>query len=258
MSTQFSLTEITLDAHKDLKFDPLGAMRVAEKQHMVSIKVNEIGIASTQFPIFISKVPNNDRWVISAVNSYEVNSNLFVDGDRWNGSYLPTGMQTYPFFLMEKEGGEREYCVGIQEDNPVFSKEEGEALFDENGTAGLPLSRATKILQADLNNEVHTFQFNKLMDEYGLIKPINIVVMYKDGKANTLQGLNTIDEQALQNLDDEKLLELRKLGYLLPIYALIASAFQLNALLIKHNEKFGEDNRILQVKLEEPKEEETA
>lgn len=253
MSNQFTLTEITLDAHKDLKFDPLGAMRVAEKQHIVSLKVNEIAIASTQFPIFLSKALTNDRWVISAINSFEVNANLFVDGDNWNGSYLPTGMQTYPFFLMEKEGGEREYCIGIQEQNPVFSKEEGEPLFEEDGKAGLPLSRATKLLQADLSNEVHTFQFNKMMQEFGLIKPVNLVVSYHDGKTNTLQGLNTIDEQALQNLDDDKLLELRKLGYLLPAYSLIASGFQLNSLLIKHNQKYADEQKILQVSLEEPK-----
>lgn len=256
MSQRPSLTEVTKEAHGHLKVVPNCAEKVAKHQHMINIKVNEIGQAGGQFPIFLSRMSDNADWAISAINSFEVEKNLFVDDDKWTANYTPTGLQTYPFFVMRKPGseGKQDFCIGINEESDAFSETEGEPLFEENSNqASVHLSRVTHQLQQELQNDVHSFQFCKLLEELGLIKAVDLKVQYVDGRLNTLKGLNTIDEVALQELSDEKLLGLRQRGYLLPTYALLTSVFQVNALLRKHNEVFGQNNAIAQVSFEMPK-----
>jgi hypothetical protein len=69
-----------------------------------------------------------------------------------------------------------------------------------------------------------------------------------------LQGLNTINEASLVDLSSEDFEELRKAGYLPPLYSMLTSIYQFNNLIKRHNERFP-DNKVAQVKLEAPKDE---
>jgi len=247
------LTELNPKNHSELKVAPDSAINVAKDHHLINLKVSEIGHAITSFPIFITKVTEATDWAVSAITSFELGKNLFVKDGQWQAAYTPSGMQTYPFFLMNAPEGENQFTVGIDEQNSAFSKDKGEALFDENDKASLFLSRVTSILQGDINNEVHTFRFTKKLDELGLIKPMDLLVQYGDGSVNKLKGLHTIDEEKLQNMDVEELDELRKKGYLGPVYGMLMSIFQLNVMIRRHNELDGA-KLVGQVKLEVPKE----
>lgn len=246
------LKELNPSDHGDLKVALNSAVKVAENQHLINLKVSEVGHAITNFPVFFTKVTNDTDWALSAITSFELNANLFVKDNTWQGSYQPTGMQTYPFFLMNSPDKEGEFTMGIEESNDAFSKEEGEPLFDENGKASVYLSRLTAQLQSDINNEIHTYQFTKKLDELGMLKPMDLLVQYADGAINTLKGLHTIDEEKLQNLDLEAIDDLRNTGYLGPVYGLLMSIFQLNAMIKRHND-FDGLKKVVQVKLEVPK-----
>jgi len=245
------LTEITLDSHRDLKVDPRCAINVAAKQHIITIRINEIGYAANQFPLFFSRTSEEVDYVVSAVNSFEVDSNLFVKDENWTASYAPIGMQTYPFFIMRKEGKENEFCIGIDEENPAFSTTDGEAIFDEEGKATAMLSRATQLLEHEINNEIQSVQFTRFLNENKLIKTVDVVVQYQSGRVNTLKGLNTVDEKAVNDLSDEVFLDMRKRGYMLPVYSMLTSVFHLNTLLTRHNE-VKSDDKVVQVKLDDP------
>jgi len=250
------LKELNPDDHGDLKVAINSAVKVAKNQHLINLKVSEVGHAVTSFPVFLTKVTNDTAWAVSAIASFEMNSNLFVENDEWRASYQPTSMQTYPFFLMKSPRKEGEITMGIEESNQAFSKDEGEALFDKDGKASVYLSRVTAQLQSDFNNEIHTHQFTKKLDELGMIKAMDLQIHYAEGAVNTLKGLNTIDEEKLQNLEVKTLDELRKAGYLGPIYGMLISIYQLNAMIIRHNEA-GASNKVVQVKLEAPKDQDT-
>lgn len=251
------LAELNPKKHGDLKVAVGSAVEVAKKHHLINLKVSEIGNAITSFPIFITKVTEATDWVVSAITSFELGKNLFVRDGEWQATYTPSGMQTYPFFLMNAPEEENKFTVGIDEQNSAFSKDEGEALFDDNDKASLYLSRVTAILQSDINNEVHTYHFTKKLDELGLIKAMDLSVQYGDGSINKLKGLNTIDEEKLQNLDIEELDNLRKKGYLGPVYGMLMSIFQLNVMIRRHNEVDGA-KMVAQVKLEVPKDDTAA
>ena len=224
-------------------------MQVAQTQHILNIKVPEVGKAISSFPVFFTKMGNSGTWTISALASLEIDKNLFVEDEVWQATYVPVGLQTYPFFLMQSPDDEKKFTVGIEEDNPAFSTEEGEPLFEEKGKAGERLSKATVLLQDDLKSELQTYQFTKRLEELELLSQVDVVVQYTSGTTNSLTGTYTIDEAKLQSLDVEALNELREKGYLAPIYGMLMSIFQLNGLIRRHNAVDGAE-RIQQVKVE--------
>ena len=250
-----TLVELSLKDHSDLKIDPSCAIKVAEKQHLINLKVSELSMAVSSSPVFLSRASEEADWTISAINSFEIDKNLFVEDEKWTATHIPVGMQTYPFFLMRKDGEENSFTIGINENSEAFSKDKGEALF-EDGKASVRLSQATAQLEVEMKNNLHTYQFAKKLSELELIKPVDVQVIYQDGKTNILKGLNTLDEAKLNELGTEQFEELRKAGYLGPIYSMLISIYQFNNLIRLHNNQSRA--KVVQVKLEPPKEEAAA
>lgn len=246
-----TLVELNTKDHGALKMDPLGAVKVAETQHVINLKVSEVGMAVSSFPVFLSKPVDRAEWTLSAVNSLELGKNLFVEDGLWTATHVPIGMQTFPFFLMRKDGEDNNFTIGINPENDVFSEEEGDFLFDENGKASIRLSQATAQLEVEIKNDIHTYQFANKLEELGLIKDVDLLVQYQGGMVNTLKGMSTINEEALMELSSEDFDELRKAGYIAPIYSMLTSIYQFNNLIQRHNKR-SPNNLVAQVKIEVP------
>ena len=251
------LVELTPDAHGDLKLDTQAAIEVAKRTHIMSLRVTEISRAACEVPVFLTKSSQDGEWLISSITSLEVEKSLLVRDDKWMGLYQPSAMATYPFFLMRHPTEEKQYTIGIDEEHAAFSKDSGEALFEDSKKATPMLSRITAMLQEDMRNDVHTYQFCKHVSELGLIRPIDVSVAYEGGKVNTLKGLNTIDEAKLVDLSEEQFKELREKNYLAPLYSLLISLYQLNHLIRLHNDHSGGE-RIVQVSMGAEKDENAA
>ncbi|TQV69904.1 SapC family protein [Exilibacterium tricleocarpae] len=243
------LVELTSGKHGKLKVVDNCAVAFAARQHVMNLRVAEIGKAVSSFPVFFTKNTRTGDWALSAVTSFEQGVNLFVENDKWTATYQPTGIQTYPLFLMRSPKDKNGYTVGIDATSQAFSEQQGEALFDDRGKASLYLSRVTVLLEADIKNDIQTYQFMQKLEELNLFKSIDIQVHYEDGSVQTLKGLHTLDEDKLQSLQNEQLSELNKTGYLIPMHAVLISIYQLNALIKKHNvvERF---TKVKKIKLE--------
>ena len=245
-------TKLSNIDHKSLKVSENCAIKLASTQHIISIKITEVARAVSNFPVFMSKAPGTDGWEISAVAGLEIASNLFVKDQQWDASYLPTTMQTYPFYLTQSEEEGSGFTVVINETSEDFSDQDGAALFDESGQASIFLNRLIGLLEADIKNELHTLKFVEKLAEIGLIKAVDILVHYESGSISAVSGLHTIDEDKLKSISDEEFAELRQRGYLAPIYAMLISIYQLNSLLQRHNAVDG-SKRIVQVNVENSK-----
>ena len=243
------LVELTSNKHGKLKVVDDCAVKFVSRQHLMNLRVSEVAKAVSSFPVFFSKSPHTGRWGLSAVTSFEQGVNLFVENNRWTAGYQPTSMQTYPLFLMRSAADENSYTVGIDEQSEAFSEHRGAALFDGAGKASLYLSRVTALLQADIKNDIQTYQFLQKLEELGLFKAIDIQVHYEGGSVQTLKGLHTLNEDELQSLQGETLAELNKTAYLIPIHATLISIYQLNSLINRHNAG-GRATTVKQVKLE--------
>ena len=246
------LIELSKETHADLRLLENCALQVAKTQHIINVKVSEVGMAAGCFPLLMTKNSHTGDWALSAITGIELSTNLFIKDDFWEATYLPTGLQTYPFYLMKSGREEGAFTIGIDESNVAFSKEDGVRLFEDSGQASAMLSGITQMLETDMKNEIHTYQFAKMLDEMGLIKAMDVLVHYADGRTNTLTGLYTPDEEKLQALPIEELDKLREKGYLAPIYAMLISIYQFNALILRNNQLDG-TAKVKQVQLEIPK-----
>ena len=243
------LVELSSTQHQGLKVRVNCGVEVAATQQIVKLRVNEVGRAAGNFPIFFTRGAQDGALVLSALTSFESQQNMFVKDGQWQSTYQPTAIKTFPFFLMRSKSDEKSYTIGIDEKNQVFSKEHGELLFEGNGKASMHLSRAKVLLEADIQNDIHTFQFGKELEQIGLLKSIDLVVQYQDGTNQSITGLITIDEDKINTLSAEQLHGLNQQGYLVQIHALLISIYQLNSIIQKQNSRIDLP-KVAQLKIE--------
>lgn len=229
------LIEIDASQHRELKIADGASVAYAASQHLMNIRVTEIDKATSCFPIFFTRNPHSGGWAISAMTSFTPGSNLFVAEQQWDAIYTPVSVQTYPLSLVRSQINPKGYAVALDPVSDAFSLKDGESLFEANGKASLHLARISALLESDARDELLTRQFVLEMQALGFIKPVNVVVRYKDGGIETIKGLHTADEDKLNAIGKERLQDLCSRGYLVPIYAMLLSIYQLNALIKRHN-----------------------
>lgn len=230
------LVELSNEQHGDLRVDRDRAVDVASRQHVINIRANEIAQAASGFPMFFTRDPGSGAFAVSIMTSLESGGNLFVASGHWDALFAPSAMQTYPLFLVNADN-EKGYAVGFDEANPAFSREEGERLFEESGKPSLYLDEMTKLLQAGAEADLQTRYFIDVLQQEELIKAIDLLVHYEDGQVQKIQGLHTLDEERLQAMPADRLAEMNKGGYLLPMHAMLMSIFQLNALIRRQSKR---------------------
>lgn len=228
------LVELTPEQHSGLKLDRDMMMKVANGQHLIGLKVTEVAQAITCFPVFFTRGSVASDWTISAITGIELQNNLFVVDGEWDAIYQPNGMKTYPFYLMNSPRDKNGYTIGIDENSAAFV-EDGEPVFDDKGKPSLMLSAVTSQLNEDVKNEIRSYKFCQEIEKHGLLKPMDVLIHYVDETVTTLTGLHTVDEEKLQELSAEIFAEFRSNGYLAPLYGMLMSLYQLNALIRKHN-----------------------
>lgn len=230
------LTELDNDRHKDFYVTENSQIIYSATQHLLNIQVTEIGQMICSLPVFLSKDTQHGLWRLSALTSFTLGHNLLVQNHHWLAPYRPSHIQTFPFYLMNTSNNDNNYTIGIDETSNVFSKDNGQALFDRNGNGTEFLNRIKKLLEANIENSINTYKFGKTIDDLGLSKSINLLITYADNTTQKITGLTTIDEDKLQSLSAAQLLELNKKGYLTQIHAMLISLLQLNSLIQKNND----------------------
>lgn len=233
-----SLTALTSSAHGALKLTSESGIVYAQGSHMLPLRVTEVAQATVDFPVMISRM-SNGAMSLSALTSFEPGKNLFVSEGEWTSSFQPTAMKTYPLFLMKAGDGSADPVLGIDAESLALSKTEGQALFDKKGKPSLNTKQIKAQLLEDSKNMVHTFQFFETLEKFDLIRSVDVALNYADEQTNRIRGLSMIHEDNLQSLSSERLTELRDRGYLAPIYAMLFSIFQLNALIRRNNQADG-------------------
>lgn len=246
------IVELNQNTHSQLKVARGCAVKQAATQHLIGLKVNELVRALAEFPVFFTRPEKAsdegiERWSLSAMMSITAGQNLYVVDDAWDAVYLPSAMRTYPLFLMQSSNGKKSYSVGIDPTSKAFA-DDGEPLFDEEAKPTPLLNQMTAQLDADINNEILTYKFVQQLLELELIQEIKLSIIFADNTKHTLRGLHTINEVKFHELSDESTLALKRKGFLAPIYAMLFSTYQLNALIKRHNLQSGA-NQVLEIKV---------
>jgi len=171
-----------------------------------------------------------------AITSLQPGTNLYVAPDgKWLGAYIPAALRGYPFQLAQQEGAENFIlCINEASGLVVENMEDGNAFFDDQDQPTQAIKDILDFLTAiKASRDVTEGAVNALADA-GLITPWQINLKQGE-KVVPVEGLFSVDEAALNKLDDEDFLAVRKAGGLALAYAQLLSMNQLVVL-----ERLGE------------------
>lgn len=201
--------------------------KFAVKEPVTPIVLAEIVHVGSSMPIaFLEQA---GQYVPIAMMSPMPGHNLFVGPDgKWLGGYIPASVRSYPFRLLRSEGsGQMTLCVDEDSGLVVDSNGTGEEFFTGDGKPSKSVSAHLEFLRQIEGSRAATELAMASLAEAGLIEswPLELEV---DGKKTAINGLLRVNEQALNRLDDEAFLKLRKTSALNLAFAQIMSMGQVN------------------------------
>ncbi len=220
------------EGHKDLRIKPVNNVAFAAKVHSVPMTVAEFGPAARDFPILFGGEEIESAGPL-AMLGLKQSENLFVDENgQWEmGAYVPAFVRRYPFVLAEKPEGVEgdDFTVFLDEGYPGFSKEDGDRLFNEDGTDTDVLKNAVRFLGEFQEQVKRTQAFTKRLRELDLLEPRTVQI--KDGEETmVINGLFVVNEEKLRKLDEKTSHELLVDGSLGWIYAHLLSLSNIDRL----------------------------
>jgi len=212
------------DRHKTLRLAITSDhYRFAATTNALPIMSTEFAEAARHYPIvFVGE--EGGAFSVAALVGLRDGENLMVDTEGgWEpGTYVPAFARRYPFVLAQADDSDR-LTVCVDEVYAGLGQDSGQPLFDDEG-AGTPyLQTMLDFLQAFHVEAQRTSDFATRLRQLGLLVP-KVITVERTGQAKqSLQGLWTVDPVKLRGLDDVRVVELFRNGYLAWIEAHLIS-----------------------------------
>lgn len=222
-----TVTPITPSRHAAMRWRRHDSYAFAADRAVIPLVGAELARAAPAFPIaFIRK---GEGFVPAAVLGLEPNRNLFVAPDgRWIVSYVPSALRGCPFLLRRTQDGRQMLCVD-EASGLVSGGPEGERFFEDDNTPAPAVRQIMDFLTQVEQNRAVTAASCAALQATNLIEPWPIARKSDQGERK-LEGLFRMNEAALNALDDEAFLSVRKSGALPLAYAQLLSMQQLRVL----------------------------
>jgi hypothetical protein len=223
------LAAITPERHAKKVWKHVTDYAFAAEETVIPLVGAELSKVAPVMPTGFTKLDAGYQLV--AITSLQPGKNLYVAPDgKWLGGYIPAALRGYPFKLAQQEGAEKVVlCINEGSGLVVENTEDGNPFFDDQDQPTQGIKDILNFLtQIKANRDVTEGAVNALADA-GLIMPWKINLTQGE-KVVPVKGLFSIDEAALNKLDDEDFLTLRKAGGLALAYAQLLSMNQLTVL----------------------------
>lgn len=211
---------VSKETHASKHWKRYESYAFATGENIVPVVAAELPKAVTAFPIAF--IQQNEAYFPVALLGFEQGRNLFVAATgQWVGAYVPSILRGHPFKLAKSQDNQFVLCVD-QDSGLVTDGPEGEPFFDESGEPSASVQQVLDFLQKVEANQQATARMCAGLQSHHVIKPWPITLKTPAGD-RTIDGLNQIDEQALNNLSGEAFLELRQAGALPMAYCQLLS-----------------------------------
>lgn len=233
---------LTADKHSDVRVDEDKLAKTFANFHLVNIEIKEAVQASSEYPLFFSKVSNQQRWTISALCGFAPKENVFETQGTWLAHVTPLSLRTLPFTLsFESDPTTPETLLDM--DSPAVAKNNtgkgsGDALFLSSGRPTAYLDNKQKLLKERVDAMQQTASLLSELAELALIQPTDLLIEYADKTQQRVGGLAMLNEERLQQLSPDTLSALNKKGVLSVLFNILGSVFQINRVIRLHNTKF--------------------
>jgi hypothetical protein len=196
--------------------------------HFAPIVVSEFSEAASSSPIMLAKDPETGDFFSGVVLSMKPGEPTLKSVQE-RGGFNPLSLQCRGFYISDQH-------IVIDKDNPRFSSTEGEPLF----TATLQPADYLRNVQNALGKlhagQESTQAFIKAMMSARLIEPVDLTFDFDKGERLFLKNLYTISVDSLNQLDDAKVVEFFRSGYLQLAYLVAGSLKQFNSLAYLRNQ----------------------
>jgi len=230
---------VALDSvqHRRLKLMlPVTDWSVAGRLNALFVAAAEFADVCRDFPIVFvraGKEPDGrDQIAPIAVLGLTQNENLYVDGARWRGQYLPALLQSYPFCVARVDEQRFAICVDMAFDG--VGEGEGKPLFEADGQPA-PLLKAMQTNLEALEAQVQrTRLVGQRLLELGVLREMRFDATLPDGRKHSVDGFLTVDEKKMSDLPDAVVLELHRNGMLGLVHLHWASLGNMRRLLDWH------------------------
>lgn len=217
---------VSRERHADKRWQRYTSYSFAAADAVAPLVIQEIAKACVVLPLGFMAA--DEGFLPVAVQGLAPGTNLWVGPDgRWLGDYVPAVYRAYPFKLANTNDNQQVLC--IVEDSGLLSDTDGELFFDEAGEPAQPVKDVLNFLTQVAANHQATQGACAALQKHNLIKPWPIKLNTDEG-TQTVEGLHTIDEAALNHLPAEALLELRDSSALIMAYAQVLSTQHLQKL----------------------------
>jgi hypothetical protein len=216
MSTMFYDKAVALNRERHQKL----RLKVTPDHFAFAKKTNALPIASTEFTdaardypiVFVGQ--EGGPFGVAALVGLRNQSNLLVkdDGTWQENTYVPAFARRYPFVLAGEQSA-AQLTVCVDESYAGLNDSEGEPLFNENGEETNYLQRVLQFLKLFHREMDVTNKFATRLAELGLLTEKVITVESSRGK-EYLKGIWIVDDAKLKGIDDARVVELFRSGYL--------------------------------------------
>ena len=220
---------VTPESHAKKVWKQVTNYTFAASDTVIPLVGSEISKVVPVMPIGFVK--QEAGYQVVAITSLQSGKNVYVAPDgKWLVTYIPSALRAYPFRLLKPDNVEESIlCIDEASGLVVESTEEGNDFFDDENQPVQEIKDMVDFLcLVQANLLVTEVAVNALADA-DLIAPWEINL--KQGEEVVpVEGLFRVDEAALNKLDDEDFLAVRKAGGLVIAYAQLLSMNQLAVL----------------------------
>ena len=225
------------ERHQKLHIEPVADhFAFAAKTNAVLLASTEIAEAARDHPIVFAGEAGGP-FALAALVGLRDDENLLVDETgRWEtNTYIPAIARSYPFALAGDDTASV-LTVCVDEAYAGLNEERGEALFDDEGHESAYLKRVLDFLRAFHADMQRTREFAARLNELGLLVSKTVTVNTPEGGATdrrVLNGVWVVDEEKLRAIDDARVVELFRNGYMGWIYAHLLSIRNVQRLAVR-------------------------
>jgi len=224
---------LSFERHGKLKLsEPENYQRFAS-ENLVPVVFQEFYKLATEFPLVFVRHKQSSELIPVAMMGFKKGTNVYCQGAHWGPSYLPASFTVAPFLVtrLDLEKEEIDADVSVDEDSPLLNEVIGEALYDANGEQTEFLKKRIEHVVTVTKQTLQARAMTRRLVDKNLLRSRPMSIQYsQDSPKYELDGIYTIDEEALEALGGEEYLKLRQRGLLPLIYAHLSSLHQISRL----------------------------
>lgn len=224
---------ISRNEHANSHWRPRHGFEFAAEQQVIPVVIAELAKLIPHYPLGFVKT-ENDTYQAGALVGLGGKRNLYITQDsKWLCRYVPALLRAYPFALHKDAKNEdaSDTTILCIDEAYVSDDEALPRLFNKDGELAEGAAEKLNFLSQCEQNRQLTTTATAALAAAGIIEPWLISIGRGEGEEPlTIDGMHRINEEALNQLDAERLANLRASGALALAYAQLYSMAQMEQL----------------------------